>query len=297
MGTVACAAMMAGAALVQQDKRVTARQPVVAQALVELAPGVPSSSVPAGVPATGRGSAAPQPPAAAGEPVAGAASASRSPATHTVVLRRGETLWELARRHRTTVGYLQELNGLGHSTLIRAGAAFKVPAIAVSGATSPALQAVPVPAAAGDPGVTAPAVPARPGPGPAPTQAGGSPGVVGPGGTAVAFATRQVGKPYLWGAAGPAAFDCSGLVMRAWQSAGVTLPRTTWGMRHAGASTTRDALVPGDLVITNGGGHVQLYIGDGKVVHAPGRGKSVTIAALPPGPTVIAYRHPAPATG
>lgn len=101
---------------------------------------------------------------------------------------------------------------------------------------------------------------------------------------AVAFARAQIGKPYAWGATGPGSFDCSGLVMRAWQVGGVALPRTTWGMAKAGRATTRGALVPGDLVITNGGGHVQLYIGDGKVVHAPGTGKHVTIAPwlLPP---------------
>lgn len=108
---------------------------------------------------------------------------------------------------------------------------------------------------------------------------------------AVAFARAQIGKPYAWGATGPGSFDCSGLVMRAWQVGGVALPRTTWGMAKAGRATTRGALVPGDLVITNGGGHVQLYIGDGKVVHAPGTGKHVTIAPLAPASGVLTYRH------
>ncbi|MDV9198346.1 C40 family peptidase [Streptomyces sp. Wh19] len=63
---------------------------------------------------------------------------------------------------------------------------------------------------------------------------------------------------------------------RAWKAAGVSLPRTTWGLVRAGTATTRAQLVPGDLVIANGGGHVQLYIGHGKVIHAPRPGAAVS---------------------
>jgi len=100
-----------------------------------------------------------------------------------------------------------------------------------------------------------------------------------------------LGKPYLWGGTGPRGFDCSGLVMRAWKTAGVTLARTTWGQIRAGEVTTRARLVPGDLVISHGGGHVALYIGDDKVIHAPRPGRTVTVASLAAPSSVVGYRH------
>ncbi|MFG2334691.1 C40 family peptidase [Streptomyces sp. NPDC048604] len=78
---------------------------------------------------------------------------------------------------------------------------------------------------------------------------------------------------------------------RAWQKAGVLLPRTTWGQIEAGTATTRGDLAPGDLVITRGGGHVQLYIGDGKVIHAPRTGLTITVAPLAAPSDVVGYRH------
>ncbi|MGC9670658.1 C40 family peptidase [Planosporangium sp. 12N6] len=98
---------------------------------------------------------------------------------------------------------------------------------------------------------------------------------------AVAYARRQVGKPYLWGATGPSAFDCSGLVMRAWQAGGVRLPRTTFEQAKVGRRITRSQLLPGDLVFTNNFGHVQLYIGAGAIIEAPHAGASVRIGSLP----------------
>ncbi|MFI6850047.1 C40 family peptidase [Kitasatospora sp. NBC_00085] len=255
-------------------------------------------------------------------------------------------MWELARDHHTTVRALQELNGLGDSTLIHAGATLRLPSAAAepsaagtvtdaSGGAVPARYASGGSdigsATAGDtPGqafgtgtpsgawATPEAEPgalgirqlpedeksasAKSGSGSGAKKnqgrdakggkAKGSETDAGRGATAaVAFARGQIGKPYAWGATGPGSFDCSGLVMRAWRAGGVALPRTTWGMAKAGRATTRGALVPGDLVITNGCGHVQLYIGDGKVVHAPGTGKHVTIAPLAIASGVLAYRH------
>ncbi|GAA2815684.1 NlpC/P60 family protein [Kitasatospora aburaviensis] len=286
------------------------------------------------------------PDASAGAPRSGAAptepptsSPAPAPATREVVLTRGDTLWELARYHHTTVRTLQELNGLGDSTLIYAGATLRVPAAAAetsvaasaadtTGETVPARYADDIRSgAAGDtPGpASGPGSPygswATPEAGPGALgihelpKDGKSPGTKPGSGTknnqdrdeggkdkdnktdagrgataAVAFARAQIGKPYAWGAAGPGSFDCSGLVMRAWQAGGVQLSRTTWGMRNEGTKTTRENLLPGDLVITNGGGHVQLYLGDGKVIHAPGAGKHVTVTALTAS-HVVEYRH------
>ncbi|WP_326999989.1 LysM peptidoglycan-binding domain-containing C40 family peptidase [Dactylosporangium sp. NBC_01737] len=110
--------------------------------------------------------------------------------------------------------------------------------------------------------------------------------------TAVAYAKAQVGKPYKFATAGPETFDCSGLVMRAWQAAGLQLPRITYDQIKVGQRVTRDQLEAGDLVFTNNGGHVMLYIGDGQVVNAGHTGVSVHLQALPRTEAVVAFVRP-----
>jgi cell wall-associated NlpC family hydrolase len=124
------------------------------------------------------------------------------------------------------------------------------------------------------------APPATPAPiqAPPPVQA---PAPSSEGDTAVAYALRQLGKRYVYGAAGDSAFDCSGLVMRAWQAAGVSLPRTTYDMARVGTRISRSQLQPGDLVFMYNYGHVTLYIGDGNMVEAPHAGAVVRIRSLP----------------
>ncbi|MEU0666040.1 C40 family peptidase [Streptomyces lavendulocolor] len=98
---------------------------------------------------------------------------------------------------------------------------------------------------------------------------------------AVAYAYGALGKPYVWGATGPSAFDCSGLTQAAWRSAGVSLPRTTYSQIDAGRRVSRSALAPGDLVFFYSGvSHVGLYIGDGRMIHAPRPGAPVRIAPI-----------------
>ncbi|MCX4912826.1 NlpC/P60 family protein [Streptomyces sp. NBC_00687] len=93
---------------------------------------------------------------------------------------------------------------------------------------------------------------------------------------AVAYALAQVGKPYIYGATGPNAFDCSGLTQAAWRAAGVSIPRTSnaqWAqLPHV--STPR----VGDLVVYKGAGHVALYIGGGKIVEAGSPGTTIRVA-------------------
>ncbi|WP_205862873.1 C40 family peptidase [Planosporangium thailandense] len=98
---------------------------------------------------------------------------------------------------------------------------------------------------------------------------------------AVRYALHQLGTPYVWGGTGDGGFDCSGLVMRAWQAGGVQLPRTTRQMINVGRRITRAQLARGDLVFTNNGGHVQLYIGHGRIVEAPHTGAVVRTGRLP----------------
>lgn len=98
---------------------------------------------------------------------------------------------------------------------------------------------------------------------------------------AVAFAYSALGKPYVWGATGPGAFDCSGLTQAAWRAAGVALPRTTYTQINAGHRVSRSQLAPGDLVFFYSGiSHVGLYIGGGKMIHAPHPGAPVRVAPI-----------------
>ncbi|MFG2643267.1 NlpC/P60 family protein [Streptomyces sp. NPDC048370] len=98
---------------------------------------------------------------------------------------------------------------------------------------------------------------------------------------AISFARDQIGKPYVWGATGPSAYDCSGLTQAAWRSAGVALPRTTYTQINAGQRVSRSALAPGDLVFFYSGiSHVGLYIGGGQMIHAPRPGAPVRVAPI-----------------
>jgi cell wall-associated NlpC family hydrolase len=109
--------------------------------------------------------------------------------------------------------------------------------------------------------------------------------------TAIGYARAQLGKPYRFATAGPDTFDCSGLVQQAWAAAGVQLPRVTYDQIKVGERVTRDRLVPGDLVFTNNGGHVELYIGGNEVVNAGHTGVSVHLQDLPREEQIVAYVH------
>ncbi|WP_037857121.1 C40 family peptidase [Streptomyces sp. NRRL S-340] len=96
---------------------------------------------------------------------------------------------------------------------------------------------------------------------------------------AVAYATAQIGKPYEWGAEGPGTYDCSGLTSQAWAAAGHPVPRTSqeqWKqLKHVSVKDMR----PGDLIIYFGdASHVAMYVGEGRIVHAPRPGRTVTLA-------------------
>jgi len=96
------------------------------------------------------------------------------------------------------------------------------------------------------------------------------------GATALAFAKRQLGDSYRYGAAGPNAWDCSGLTMKAWASAGVSLPHSALAQFHGGKAVAKKDLRAGDLVFFYSGiRHVGIYAGSGKVLHASRPGKPV----------------------
>ena len=93
---------------------------------------------------------------------------------------------------------------------------------------------------------------------------------------AVAFAYNQLGCPYVFGATGPCSsgFDCSGLTMSAWASAGVSIPRTSYGQATLPA-VSLSALQPGDILEFAGDSHVGIYVGGGWLIDAPTPGQNV----------------------
>lgn len=109
------------------------------------------------------------------------------------------------------------------------------------------------------------------------TPTGGGSPASGRAASALAFAKAQVGEPYVFGAAGPSSWDCSGLTMMAWRAAGVSLPHSAHEQYNVvGHKVSMAELQPGDLVMFYGGmHHVGIYAGNGLVVHAPRPGTSV----------------------
>ncbi|MEU8731232.1 NlpC/P60 family protein [Streptomyces tendae] len=98
---------------------------------------------------------------------------------------------------------------------------------------------------------------------------------------AVAYAYQKLGSPYVWGATGPNAFDCSGLTQAAYRAAGVSLPRTTYAQIDAGRRVPRSELLPGDLVFFYSGiSHVGIYVGKGQMIHAPNPSAPVRVAPV-----------------
>jgi cell wall-associated NlpC family hydrolase len=116
------------------------------------------------------------------------------------------------------------------------------------------------------------------------------PGLPVPAGTtagaraAIEFARAQLGEPYLWGAAGPDAWDCSGLTMMAWRQGGISLPHYSAAQYSQTKHISAAQLRPGDLVFwgtsPNTIHHVALYIGNGQIIQAPHTGDVVKVSML-----------------
>ena len=103
----------------------------------------------------------------------------------------------------------------------------------------------------------------------------------GVGAAAVQIALAQQGEPYVYGAAGPNQFDCSGLVKYAYGQVGVSLPHYTGAQYQAGTPVSKSALKPGDIVFFYDiSQHNGMYVGNGKVVHAPHSGSVVQVVPL-----------------
>jgi peptidoglycan DL-endopeptidase CwlO len=99
--------------------------------------------------------------------------------------------------------------------------------------------------------------------------------------TAIDTAMAQRGKPYVWAAAGPGSFDCSGLVQYAYRAAGVTLPHSSRLQSGTGTQVSRAEARPGDLVaFYSPVSHIGIYLGNGQMVHAPTSGDVVKVASV-----------------
>jgi peptidoglycan DL-endopeptidase CwlO len=143
---------------------------------------------------------------------------------------------------------------------------------------------------------------AAPGPPPPPAAAPEAlpPGVGQPGGPgsgqgaiAVQAALTRVGDPYSWGGAAPGGFDCSGLVMWAFQQAGIALPHSSQALAHGGQPVSLSDLQPGDvLTFYSDASHAGLYIGDGLMIHSSTYGVPVRVVPMnSSGPIYDARRY------
>ena len=214
------------------------------------------------------------------------------PSTYTV--QSGDTLSGIGARFGTTYQDLARINGISDPNMIQVGEVLRLsgPATPPSrvravaprsstsrGSTSPARTAP-----ARSTTSTRPTTPSRP----ATTSTATSSPVVhasSRAGTAVNTALAQVGKPYQWAGAGPSTFDCSGLVMYAWEAAGIRLDHYTVSQYAETARITEGELEPGDLVFYDTGdgaqpGHVTMYVGNGRVVTADSPGTDVRVESI-----------------
>jgi peptidoglycan DL-endopeptidase CwlO len=124
-------------------------------------------------------------------------------------------------------------------------------------------------------------------PSPPPSSGGGS----GAGAVAVRWAMSQVGRPYCYGGAGPSCYDCSGLTMRAWGQAGVSLPHSSGAQYGVGRRISAGELQPGDLIFYYSPiSHVSIYIGNGQRVSATHTGDYVRVQSL--GSSIVGYSRP-----
>lgn len=111
-------------------------------------------------------------------------------------------------------------------------------------------------------------------------------GTANKGSQVVNYAYKFLGKPYVYGASGPNAFDCSGLTQYVYNKFGIDISRTTYTQVGQGTKVKKSDLKAGDLVFFNTEGsisHVGIYVGNGEFIHAPRTGKPVMISSLSDG--------------
>lgn len=213
-----------------------------------------------------------------------ATAAAPLTSTRSYVVVPGDALAGIARAHGVTLGALVKANGLTTASVIHPGRTLQVP---------PATLPIPEPAAASTPAAapTTAAAPAVATPAAAPS--GSKVDVV------LGYARSQIGKPYRFFAAGPDAFDCSGLVVAAYREAGVSLVHQSKALSTVGTPVdwTTEPILPGDLVLTASTGaptvisHVGIALDDATWIQAVGAGRTVSIGRLPVDSKILAVRR------
>jgi len=145
----------------------------------------------------------------------------------------------------------------------------------------------PSPSPSPSPSPPSPSPPPTPNPPPPPPAPTPPPPSSGGASAAIDFAYAQLGEPYVWGAAGPDSWDCSGLTMGAWAAGGVTLPHYSVAQYDASTPVTYAQLRPGDLIFWASDPadpasifHVALYIGDDQMIQAPRTGRNVEVVSM-----------------
>ena len=233
--------------------------------------------------------------AEAAKDAAAAAAASAQAVADSVAARKTELLAELARLQGISVqlaeqrqSALEEIERQRAAEEAARQAALEAARRAAEEAeddpepaeTVPEAEPAPVEDPAEDPAPEpAPVEPAPPVDVTPPAPAGGA-------ASAIAFAKAQLGDPYVWGAAGPDSWDCSGLTMGAWQAGGVALPHYSVAQYDAATPISAAQLRPGDLVFWGTSSspssihHVAMYLGDGMIIHAPRTGRPVSIDSM-----------------
>ena len=132
-------------------------------------------------------------------------------------------------------------------------------------------------------------------------QAAAGPLPAGTAGKVIAYTEAQLGKPYIWGAAGPDAYDCSGLAMMAYRAAAITIPRTSQQQFAAEPHIPPGQVQPGDLVFFAGTdgtltapGHVGIVTSPGMMIDAPQAGETIRQEPYTNSPGLAGFARPAP---
>ena len=227
-------------------------------------------------------------PAAAPTASPGAATNGSGPvATTAYQVHSGEALAGIARANGVTLGALMKANGLSSTSVIHPGQTIQLP---------PPTRAIPARRVhhecAGDAGIPTPP------PSPA-THCHRQHARAAKVDAVLAYARQQVGVPYRFFAAGPDAFDCSGLVVAAYRQVGVNLPHYSRALSKVGVAVdwTTEPIRPGDLVLTASTAsptvisHVGIAIDDTTWIQAVGAGRTVSIGRMPVDTKILAVRR------
>ena len=212
-----------------------------------------------------------------------ATAATPAPATSTYTVAAGDALAGIAWRHGVKLGALVKANSITVTSVIMPGQTLTIP---------PATMPIPTPRSAATPAaVSAPA--------PGPTAAVTTSSASGSLDTLLTYLTAQVGTPYQFFSAGPATFDCSGLVVAGFRQIGVSMPHQSRALARLGTPVDwrSEPIAPGDLVFTSAVNdptlitHVGVALDSQRWIHAVGIGRTVSIGSLPTADRIMAVQR------